>query len=70
MATNHIDACIEMLKEHSQSEITKYLTTIHTRLTYYILTDEDEVWKQDEELTEAMMLLSDLIKASQQVVES
>lgn len=70
MATNHIDACIEMLKEHPQSELTKYLTTIHTRLTYYILTDEDEVWKQDEELTEAMMLLGDLIRASQKVVES
>ena len=70
MTTNHIDACIEMLKEHPQSELTKYLTTIHTRLTYYILTDEDEVWKQDEELTEAMMLLGDLIRASQKVVES
>lgn len=69
MTTNHIDACIEMLKEHPQSELNKYLTTIHTRLTYYILTDEDEVWKQDEELTEAMMLLSDLIKASQKQEE-
>ena len=55
-----------MLKEHPQSELTKYFTTIHTRLTYYILIDEDEVWKQDEKLTEAMMLLGDLIKASQQ----